>query len=99
MHDLLKKILKEFNSLSLKKQNDIFRLYIKYIENYPDEHEEGNYPVSFLEWYSNDFPEMEEYRHIKAKCPKCGEDNNYRDGSDYKYAICNGCSHSWQFIK
>ena len=38
-------------------------------------------------------------RHIKAKCTKCGEDNNYRDGSDYKYAICNGCGHSWKFIK
>jgi uncharacterized Zn ribbon protein len=39
----------------------------------------------------------EEDRHIDARCPNCGEVNNYLDGGDDHFAICNGCNHSWKF--
>lgn len=35
--------------------------YIKYVEEYPDDHEvKGNYPVCFDEWRYNDEPESKE---------------------------------------
>lgn len=43
-------------------------------------------------------PTTDSYRHIWAECPKCHEENNYRDGADPEWAICNGCNHSWKFV-
>lgn len=62
MPDLLKEILEEFENLSLKKQIEIFWEFVDYVENYPEEHDEGSYPVCFLEWYSNDYQELHQER-------------------------------------
>ncbi|MHA1400025.1 MAG: hypothetical protein ACTSQE_06735 [Candidatus Heimdallarchaeaceae archaeon] len=57
-------------------KKEILEKYIKYVEEYPDDHEvEGNYPVCFDEWYNNDYQEEENkciYNHDhKAEPDKC----------------------------
>ena len=38
-------------------KNKILLKYIKYVEEYPDDHEVDNYPVCFDEWYNNEYQE------------------------------------------
>ena len=56
--DHLDEIMDEFNDLSVKKQVDILFKYAAYVSNYPNHHESGNYPVTFWEWYDNDYREV-----------------------------------------
>lgn len=32
--------------------------YSGYVQDYPADHKGGGYPVSFMEWYENDYQEM-----------------------------------------
>ncbi len=59
MKPILNKIKREFSALPTKKQRDILGLYADYVEEYPDDHDEGSYPVCFWEWFSNDYVEGE----------------------------------------
>ena len=43
---------------------EILLKYIKYVEEYPDDHDIiGNYPVCFNEWYDNEYQEEEQKGH------------------------------------
>lgn len=45
-----------FGNYSTETKVDIMWTYIKYVEKFPETHDEGSYPVCFWEWYQNDLP-------------------------------------------
>ncbi len=52
---ILKQSLKGMESSQLI---ELISLYNDYVQAYPVEHPDGGYPVSFMEWYDNDYLEM-----------------------------------------
>lgn len=39
---------------------ELISLYNDYVQEYPEEHPDGGYPVSFMEWYDNEYHELME---------------------------------------
>jgi len=46
---------KEFNSQPKTKQIIILKKYAGYVMEYPDTHDNSNYPACFLEWWTSDY--------------------------------------------
>jgi hypothetical protein len=53
--DSLQEVIKFFKNYSVETQRDLMWNYILYVTRFPEEHDEGSYPVSFWEWFQNDF--------------------------------------------
>ena len=51
----IQKLWNEFDNQPMIIQVEILKEYCIYVAQYPDEHGEGNYPASFLEWWTNDY--------------------------------------------
>lgn len=45
----------EFRELDKDEQIQILKMYTYYVQDFPDDHDEGSYPVCFLEWWTNDY--------------------------------------------
>jgi hypothetical protein len=65
----------------LEEEIELLKKYIKYVHDYPDDHEiQGDYPVCFDEWWNNEY-------EMLAECVECGEEF-YQDKD---LQICDEC--------
>jgi hypothetical protein len=90
MNSNLDQLKKEFYSLSVYKQKAILWEYVMYVQDYPDDHDEGCYPACFFEWYDNDYV-AEDVAEDEGMCPICGEEL----AGDGKNGLeCMGCDYT-----
>ena len=79
----------EFSELEELKQIFILKLYTSYVARFPDDHDSDSYPVSFLEWWTNDYEMLP-----TVKCTNCmwhGRDDDL-EHIDFKNGdSCQGC--------
>lgn len=45
----------EIKKLTKKELQKAIVVYDQYVINFPEDHEEGDYPVCFMEWLDNDY--------------------------------------------